>query len=102
MKKAIVAALLFGSAATTFAQDNMRGAALQMQAGQEFAEKLVQNALTIGKTGDITLTDNGAQGWDCHVRIRNGATATLANERADSPERACVKAVLVLNKHKAL
>lgn len=103
MKKAIIAALLIGVAGSAWAQDAMRDKALQLQAGQEFAEKLVQNALTIGKTGDVLLTSRGPHGFDCGVRVKNGAGfMALVTENADTPERACVKAVLALGKDRAL
>ncbi|TAN02217.1 MAG: hypothetical protein EPN45_11735 [Rhizobiaceae bacterium] len=99
----ILMALLIGSAGPAFAQDHMRETALQMQAGQEFAEKLIQNALPIGKTGDFQLAFKGDKNWECLVRVRNAAGyATTVTVDAESPERACVKAVLALNKEKAL
>lgn len=101
--KLIVVALLTGATATAFARDTMRETALQMQAGQEFAEKLVQNALPIGKTGDFRLAVRDAKNWECLVRIRNAAGyGTTVTADAESPERARVKAVLALNKEKAL
>lgn len=102
MKKVIAATLLIGSTATGFAQDRMHDAAVEMQAGQEFAQKLVRNAVTTGKTGDAFLTYNGAKGWDCNVRIGIGATSTIVTEHAGTPERACVKAVLALDKTNSL
>ncbi|MBB4517266.1 hypothetical protein [Paraburkholderia fungorum] len=99
----ILMALLIGSAGPAFAQDQLRETALQMQAGQQFAEKLIQNALPIGKTGDFQLALKEGKNWECLVRIKNGAGyGTTVTADAESPERACVKAVLALNKEKAL
>ena len=103
MKKAIFAVVLTAAAASASAQDTIREKALQMQAGHAFAETLVQNAVPAGKTGEVSLTYMGPQGWDCHVRIMTGAGFyTTVVEAADTPERACVKAVLSLNKDKVL
>lgn len=101
--KPIVAALLIGSATTAFAQDQMRDTAMQMQTGQEFAEKLIQNALPIGKKGDLQLGFKGAKSWQCQVRVTDKAGyGTTVTADAENPERACVKAVLALNKEQAL
>ncbi len=101
--KQILAALVMGTAATAFAQDQLRDTALQMQAGQEFAEKLIQNVLPIGKTGDFQLAFKETKSWECLVRVTNAAgNGTTVTADAENPERACVKAVLALNKEKAL
>lgn len=101
--KPIVATLLIGSATTAFAQDQMRDTGIQMQAGREFSEKLIQNALPIGKKGDFQLGFKGAKSWQCLVRITDTAGyRTTVTADAENPERACVKAVLALNKERAL
>ena len=76
--------------------------ASQMRDGQVFAEKLAQNALSVDGRADVALLYTGPDAWNCQVRVSHAGFATTVTQSASSPERACVKAVLSLDKDKAL
>ncbi|WP_186214652.1 hypothetical protein [Burkholderia gladioli] len=77
--------------------------AMRLSDGYNFSRKMAENAVSPGKDALVYVEYQGRSVWSCEVRVGYQASAfSKATAQAETPERACAKSILSLNKDGAL
>ncbi|HIH2745033.1 TPA: hypothetical protein ACYLN4_000702 [Burkholderia lata] len=77
--------------------------AMKLSDGYNFSRKMADNSISPGKDALVYVVYQGRSMWGCEVRVGSmGGSFSKATAQAETPERACAKSILSLNKDGAL